>query len=341
MSRGKPKPVVLKLHELQPGKHADFFALLAEKTRNSTRDGKPFYSLKFRDRRRVASAVVWADGPHFADCQEHWHAGQFYKVRGTFGEHERYGPQVEIEQLRPVRDDDRADGFREDDYLDRSRFDPDETFARLDALAAGEIADVPLRTLVRNVLAAHVDSLKRLPATPRHFYPFPGGWLEHTLSVAASCVYLADKYVTHYPDLSPPLNRDLVVAGAVLHDVGRVLELEPAVPDRPAEPGVDGRLFGHLILGRDLVRDAARDVPDLNPELLRLLEHLLLTHLGLPEWGSPRLPLIPEVLIVHHADDLDAKLEMFARCLTRDAADGPFTERDPVLGRQLLRGRTV
>ena len=79
----------------------------------------------------------------------------------------------------------------------------------------------------------------------------------------------------------------------------------------------------------------------MNPELQRLLEHLLLTHLGLPEWGSPRLPLIPEVLIVHHADDLDAKIEMFARCLTRDTGDGPFTERDPILGKQLLKGRIV
>ena len=61
----------------------------------------------------------------------------------------------------------------------------------------------------------------------------------------------------------------------------------------------------------------------------------------MPEWGSPRLPAIPEVLILHHADDLDAKFEMYARCLTRDAADGPFTDRDPVLGKQLLKGRTV
>ena len=75
--------------------------------------------------------------------------------------------------------------------------------------------------------------------------------------------------------------------------------------------------------------------------LLELLLHMVVSHLRLPEWGSPRLPLIPEVLIVHHADDLDAKFEMYARCLTRDAADGPFTDRDPVLGRPLLKGRTV
>ena len=101
---------------------------------------------------------------------------------------------------------------------------------------------------------------------------------------------------------------------------------------------MDGRLFGHLFLGRDLVRDAAREQGDVNPELLRLLEHLIVTHLNLPEWGSPRLPLIPEVLILHHADDLDAKMEMYVRCLTRRPGAGPFTERDPASAGSCSRG---
>lgn len=79
----------------------------------------------------------------------------------------------------------------------------------------------------------------------------------------------------------------------------------------------------------------------LNPELLALLEHLIVSHLTKPEWGSLRLPAVPEALILHHADDLDAKLEMYVRCLTRDAGDGPFTDRDPVLQRPLWKGRTV
>jgi 3'-5' exoribonuclease len=131
----------------------------------------------------------------------------------------------------------------------------------------------------------------------------------------------------------------VVAAGAVLHDIGRAVEFEPG--DVSVEPTVDGRLFGHLYLGRDLVRDAAREQGDVHPELLRLVEYTIVTHLVLPEWGSPRLPVIPEVLILHHADDLDAKMEMFARCLTRDTAAGPFTERDSLLGRQLYKGREV
>ena len=133
----------------------------------------------------------------------------------------------------------------------------------------------------------------------------------------------------------------LVVAGAVLHDIGRVKELEAGPPGQPARAGVSGELFGHLFLAYDMVRGAAKDTADLNPELLELLLHVVVSHLRLPEWGSPRLPCIPEVLILHHADDLDAKFEMYHRCLTRDTADGPFTERDPILGRPLLKRRDV
>jgi 3'-5' exoribonuclease len=104
---------------------------------------------------------------------------------------------------------------------------------------------------------------------------------------------------------------------------------------------VPGRFLGHILLGRDMVRDAARELGDVNPELLQMLEHIILSHLTLPEWGSPRLPLIPECLIIHHADDLDAKLEMYVRCLTKDKESGPFTARDPVLGKQLYKGRSV
>ena len=175
----------------------------------------------------------------------------------------------------------------------------------------------------------------------RPFYPFPGGWLEHVLNVTRNVVWLADAYIARFPEMTPPLNRDLVVAGAILHDIGRAAELAAGPPGQPAEPTVPGRLLGHIQLGRDLIRDAARSVPDLNPELVLLLDHIVLTHLTLPEWGSPRLPMIPEVLILHHADDLDAKYELYARHLTRDAADGPFTDRDPVVGKPLLKRRGV
>jgi 3'-5' exoribonuclease len=206
-------------------------------------------------------------------------------------------------------------------------------------MAESSIGDVPLRRLVLTILDRRKTQLKQVPATQRHFYPFAGGLLEHLLAVTHSCLHLADKYVGHYPDLHPPLNRDLVVAGAILHDMGRTIEFNDDILN--VQPTLPGRLLGHLFLGRDLVRDTARELGDVNPELVQLLEHIVISHLNHPEWGSPRLPLIPECLIIHHADDLDAKLEMYVRCLTRDKEPGAFTGRDPVLGRQLFKGRQV
>ena len=334
----RPKPTLAPLSELTPGQFADCFALLAERSKGVTRDGKPFYTCRFRDARRSAAVMVWADGPHFDDCEKHWQVGQCYKLRAVYDEHEKYGPQLDLHQIRPVTDADRADGFDPLDFVERSRRDPAAMFAELRGLAEREIADEPLRRLVLLLLDRHAERLRWLPGSQRHYHPFAGGWLEHTLAVTHSCLHLADKYRSLYPELTPPLNRDLLTAGAILHDVGRAAEFDDPLALQPTVPG---RLLGHLFLGRDLVRDAARDVPELNPELLQLLEHLIVSHLNLPEWGSPRLPLIPESLILHHADDLDAKLEMYVRCLTRDAAAGPFTDRDPVLGRQLYKGRQV
>lgn len=339
MSKAKKLPV--RLCEMTPGQHADCFAQLAEKTHRSTRDGKPFYSCRFRDQRRVVSVMVWADGGFYEECQRDWAVGGFFKLRGTFSEHEKFGPQLDVEQARPVLERDRDDGFCERDLVERSRFDPDALFADLRETVTKELRDPPLLALVQKLLDTHAVELKVIPGSVRHYYPFPGGWLEHTLSVVRSCALLADRYTAQFPDMTPPLNRDLVVAGAVLHDIGRVRELEVASPGQPAKPGVSGELFGHLFLAYDLIRSAARDVPDLNPELLELLLHVVVTHLRIPEWGSPRLPCVPEVLILHHADDLDAKFEMYARCLTRDTTDGPFTERDAALGRPLLKQRTV
>lgn len=335
----KAKPVIQRLCDLKPGQTADCFVLLAERTKGSTREGKPYYSCRFRDARRTAAAMIWADGVWFEACEGDWKPGQAYKVRVKYSEHDRYGPQVELQNIRPVSDADLADGFDASEFVEASRRDPEAMFAELITLAKENIADEPLRRLVEVILENHASALKRLPATVRQFYPFAGGWLEHVLSVTQSCLMLVEKYAAYYTELRPALNKDLVVAGAILHDIGRARELndDPLTPQRT----VAGHMVGHLILGRDIVRDAARELGDVNPELVQMLEHIILTHLTLPEWGSPRLPLIPEVLILHHADDLDAKMEMYVRCLAKDQAVGDFTDRDPVLGKQLFKGRSV
>ena len=339
----KAKPAVVPLHRLPSGPPAaDCFALLVEKTKGVTQAGKPFYNCKFRDAHRTVSTMVWGDGDFFADCDATWHVGGFYKLRAIYGVHDRYGPQIAIVQIREVVDADKADGFAEGDFYERSRFDSEAMFEELTKLAEAEIADVHLKALTLDLLTVHAGDLKRLPATQGKFFPFPGGWLEHTLSVTKNCLLLVDRYRLVYPEMTPPLNRDIVVSAAILHDLGRVAEYAvPGVPGVPVEITVEGRLFGHLALGRDLIRLEAAKHGELDRELLMLLEHVVLVHLALPEWGSPRLPAVPEALILHHSDDLDAKLEMFVRCLANDKSDGELTVPDSVLKRSLWKGRNA
>ena len=144
----RAKPPLLRLSELTSGQHADFFALLSERTRSSTRDGKPYYTCRFRDARRSATFMVWADTTWFEPCERDWREGQVYKIRGTYAEHEQYGPQIDIQNIRPITDADGADGFDPLDFVEHSRYDADAMLAELTGLAEAQIADEPLRRLV-------------------------------------------------------------------------------------------------------------------------------------------------------------------------------------------------
>jgi 3'-5' exoribonuclease len=330
------KPSVVRLSALQPGDGGDFFALLSERKAGVTQAGKPYFHCRFRDARRSVSFMAWGDDKWYAPCERDWQVGQFFKIRGVYQEHERYGPQIEVTKLRRVIDADHDDGLHESDFVECSRHDPGQAWAELLELANKHVADEALRGLVLALLDEHGERLRTLPATKDRAYPFRGGWLEHTLSVTRLALDLAGHYAAAWPDLRPPLNSDLIVAGAILHDLGRLRELD----DGPAVGvTVEGRLFGHVLLGRDLVRDAARK-RGFGGELLMLLEHVLLAPLTPPE-GNARGPLVPEGLIVQHADELDLKMAAYARALLRDAGPGPFTERDPAVGRALLKARRV
>lgn len=329
-------PSIVLLSELVAGEQGDCFVLLASKERAQTRDGKPYYRVNFRDPKRTATSMIWSDTGWFADCEGKWAVGEFYKLRCSYSE-SQYGPQIEIDRIRPVDAADRQQGFNPDEYYDHSRFDPDEMFAELLQFSEEQITELPLRRLVTGLLRQHEELIKRMSAASRNHHAFIGGYLEHVLSVTRTANYLADKYCAYYPELQPPLSKSLVIAGAILHDIGKTLELDHQPSG--AEYTAAGRLIGHILLGRDMVREQARDIPDLNPETLLRLEHIIVAHQNLPEWGSPVAPHTPEALLVHMADDTDAKFAMFVKPLTAPAQPGEqFTSRDNPLRRHLFRG---
>jgi 3'-5' exoribonuclease len=216
-----------------------------------------------------------------------------------------------------------------------SRFDPEQMFAELVAIAKERIENEPLRRLVVDLLEHNRERLLVLPAATRNHHAFVSGFLEHVLNVARTACYLADKYAELYAELRPPIDKDLVVAGAILHDIGKLREL--ALGPAGAEYTAAGSLIGHVLQGRDMIREAAVG-QSIEPETLLRLEHLIVAHQRLPEWGAPKPPMTPEALIVHYADDLDAKLHMMITTIDEYAAEGRFTSRRNVLGHQVYRG---
>ena len=329
-----PAAEFVPLGELTEGQEADFFALLAEKQLLSTRDNKPYHRVTFRDARREVSFPIWSDAPLAAACRDEWQVGQFYKLRATFRE-TSYGPQLDIARIRPVESSDAADGFDSLMCLPRSRFDAEQMFADVVALASEHIADETLRQIVVDIYQQHRDALLGLPAAKFNHHAFVAGYLEHVRNVVRNTVYLAGEYGTLYDELDPPLNVDVAVAGALLHDIGKLRELAPTAAG--AEYTASGTLIGHVLQGRDMFLEAAA-ATDLDPETKLRVEHVIVSHQRLPEWGAPKPPMTPEALIVHHADDLDAKLQMMIAALETDDTEGEFTSKRNPLRMAVYRG---
>jgi 3'-5' exoribonuclease len=319
---------------MRPDEEGDLFALLSAKEELLTKNGKPYFRVTFRDYGREVSFPVWSDSAWAVACRDEWQPGRFYKLRAAYRE-TQYGPQLEIQKIREATDQDRAEGFDPAMCRPASRFDPQAMFNELREIAEGQITPAELSRVVVTILDEHRDALLTAPAARHNHHAFAGGLLEHTLSVTRSCVFLAERYAEYYAEAQPPLHAGLAVAGGILHDIGKLRELDAG----PAETSytAEGAMIGHLVLGRDMVRQAAEQV-GLDEELRLRLEHLLLAHQRLPEWGSPKPPMTPEALLVHMADDLDAKLNMMFRILGDDSGIGPMTSRRNVLGHALFRG---
>jgi 3'-5' exoribonuclease len=323
-----------RLCDLSEGQEAEFFALLSEKQELTTRDGKPYYRVTFRDAMREVNFPIWSDSPQADACRSQWSAGQFFKLRAILRQ-SNYGPQLDIKKIRPVEDADRSDGFDPHMCQPTSRFDPVEMFAELMNIVESRIADTKLRKLVADILEQNREQLLSLPAAKKNHHAYLSGYLEHVLNVTRTCCHLAEKYAALYDDLDPPLNKDVILAGAVLHDIGELREL--ATGPSGADYTPSGCLIGHVLQGRDIVREAAAGRP-IDPETLLRLEHVIIAHQRLPEWGAPKPPMTPEALIVHYADDLDAKLQMMVCALKEDATDGPLTSKRNALYQQIYRG---
>lgn len=326
------RPKIVPLADLIDGQEADVFALLAHRDSQKTRDGKPFWRVAFRDAKREVSFPIWHDSPWFAPCETDWKQGTFYKLRCVFRD-TSHGQVLEIRKIRETTTADAGDGFDPWMLVPHTDRDVGEMFADLLTIASQRIGDPHLAALVVSILSAHQEPLCDMSAAVHHHHAFRGGFVEHILSVTRNALMLAEKYHHWLPETVDARSRDLTIAGAILHDIGKVREL--TMTSTGAEMTPAGELIGHALLGRDLVREFAAKHP-VDPETLLRLEHLIVSHQRTPEWGAPKPPMTPEAWLVYYADDLDARLQMLHEGLQSEP-DKWITTRKNALQQKLFK----
>jgi 3'-5' exoribonuclease len=248
---------------------------------------------------------VWDPGdPRIAKDFER---GDIVKVRGSFSRYEDRA-QVKVDQLRKAL----AGEADKMDMLPATTRDVGALWAQLEA-SVESLANPDLKRLLKALLAdsALAQMYREAPAARQLHHAWLGGLLEHVVSLLA----LADRVAAHYA----LLDRDLLVAGVILHDIGKIRELEW---ETGFDYTVEGVLLGHIQMGVDLVEKTIAALPGFPDRLRTLVLHMILSHHGKLEFGSPKLPMIPEAVVLNFLDDLDAKMQAMASEFEKSAREG-------------------
>lgn len=289
----KESPFIAEFIE---GQTVTTFLYVRTRQEKTTKAGEPYLDLTLLDATGSVSAKVWANVLRDMDKTA---LDGAVKVQG-FVEKYQDRMQLNIKKIRPVQAEDRESGFKEERLFKSTEFPREEMFSRLLAFLE-RVEDPPLKEMMNLALSDFKDHLLFHPASRSLHHAFIGGLLEHTLSVVHTSVYFAEKY---------GLDLDIMICGAMLHDLAKVWEISN---DPKRDYTVRGRLLGHVVMGRDLLRDYASKIEGLKPGTLVHLEHIILSHQGEKEWSAPVVPQTPEAMAVHLADNSDAKMEMFRK----------------------------
>ena len=306
--------------ELESGKIATGTFLVQTKEIRQKKTGEPYLSLVLGDRSGELDAKMW---DNVTEVMNTFECDDFVRVKGLLQIYNNR-PQFTVHKLQRVEESavDLAD------YLPASSRDPREMTAELRELVAA-MSNPHLRGLLELILAD--DEIMRrfaqAPAAKFIHHAYLGGLLEHVLSLCGTCRLVAQHY--------PSLDADLLLTGAILHDIGKIHELNYA---RSFGYTSEGQLLGHIVIGVRLIEEKLRALPDFPPRLRTLVEHMVLSHHGALEFGSPKVPLYPEALVLHYLDDLDAKLECMRRLVDNDRqVEGHWTPYNQQLERVVLK----
>jgi 3'-5' exoribonuclease len=276
--------------DLQEGQQVQDLFLLARKSLAETKAGKPYLSLTLMDRTGEVEGRVWDNAVALDRVAE---VGDIVQLRGMAKPYQQ-NMQIVISDLRRMT----PDQVDLTDFMPASPRSIQEMRRELATIIA-DVANPDLRRLMECLFSGSLlEQFCTAPAAKKMHHAYIGGLLEHTLSVAG----MAKKTCDHYGEL----DRDLLISGALVHDIAKTREFSYEAP--PFDYTDSGRLLGHLVLGVEMVREAARGLNGHAPEILDALCHLILSHHGRHEFGAPVLPMTPEAIMLHHLDDMDAKM---------------------------------
>jgi len=308
------------INELQPNQQTAGVFLVRSKEVRQKKSGDLFLSLVLGDRTGEIDAKMWDSVTEVLDTFER---DDFVRVKGLLNIYQNR-PQLTIHKMQRVEESE----IDAADFFPQSRRGLDEMFAELQAIIAG-IGNPHLKALLGAVFGdEEVARLyRKAPAAKTVHHAFLGGLLEHVLSLAQLCRISA----AHYQDVDV----DLLLAGALLHDVGKIHELSY---DRGFGYTTEGQLLGHITIGLRMIGDKLRGLPDFPPRLRALVEHMVLSHHGHLEFGSPKLPLFAEAVLLHYLDDMDSKMDCVRAVLAQDRqVEGEWTGYSQPLDRTLLK----
>lgn len=297
------------------------FFLCARKELRTGRSGG-YLSLLLQDASGEIRAKVFQD---VETITLEFSAGEFVKAQGRGN---AFNQQLElildkIRRVMPERD--AVDGFKEEECIRCAPRPAEEMWQEL----VGQIATVRddhVRELLTRLVTRHAERLRIWPAARTVHHAYRSGLLEHVLKLIETGSYLAERYGAR---------RDLVVAGAILHDIGKLEELSY---DFATDYSLAGNLIGHIALGVGMLRDEVREMPGFPPTLALELEHLILSHHGSKELGSPVEPMMIEAFILSTVDDMDAKIQQIRQHIADDGTEGSFTAYHRRLERAFYKG---
>ncbi len=306
--------------EIEPNQIVSTYFLVQNKEIRQKKSGEPYLSLSLCDRSGDLDAKMW---DNVAEVMETFERDDFVKVKGLVQIfHNR--PQLTIHKMRRAPDSE----VELADYFPASERNQDEMLAELRGIIE-RIGNPHLRGLLESLFndPEIARRYKVAPAAKQIHHAYLGGLIEHVLSLCG----MARLAASHYR----MIDLDLLLTGVILHDMGKIHEL---TYDRGFSYSTEGQLLGHIAIAMRMVGDRIASMPEFPPRLRTLVEHMILSHHGRLEFGSPKLPQFPEAILLHYLDDLDSKMECMRLMVDRDRlVEGMFTSYNAAMERSVLK----